>query len=613
MLKLPKKEQPALYEQFAATRLFQIWPFPAVDIAPDGSQVAYSINTSGQFNLWVQPVDGIGLPRQLTLFSDETVRNLAWSPDSQNLAVVADNDGNELYQLYTIPAKGGWPERLSRSESSQYSVGGWSPSGEYLAFTTNDRDPADTDVVIRHMVTGVEQRLTGNGRFTFAGWTPDSQGVLVRQNISNTNSNLYLAIPGQEPKLLTPHEADANYIPAGWSADGKSFYLITDEGREFKGLARYSLDEGNWQYLLTPEWDIEAAVVSANGQRLAWVLNEDGYSVLHVTDFSSNAELKLPALPRGVIMKPCFSADGRRLAFFFTSPTLPVEVFLLDLEKGETRQLTDNFLGGLDHSSMVEPEIVRFTSFDGRQIPAYLYRPLNANGKAPVLVSIHGGPEMQERPEYSFAYPGMYQYLLSRGIGVLATNIRGSSGYGKSYQQLIHRDWGGGELKDIEAGVKYLSQLDWVDPSRIGVFGISFGGFATLSSVSRLPELWKVAAEWYGPSNLISFVQSVPPSWRSMTDAWVGNPERDREMLLERSPLTHVERIKAPLLIIQGSQDWRVVKAESDQIVESLVKREHPVRYEVFEDEGHGFLRRENLLKALKMTVDWLENGLLGD
>ncbi len=613
MLTISASEKLPFFEQFAATRLFQIWPFPALEISPDGTQVAYSINTSGQFNLWVQPVEGNGLPQQLTLFSSETVRKLAWSPDSQSLAFVADNDGDEFYQLYTIAAKGGWPEKLSQSEKSQFVVGGWSPSGECLAFTANDRDPAEMDLVIRNIVTGAEQRLTGEGRYTFAGWSPASQGVLARQTISNTNSNLFLAAPGGEPKLLTPHQADANYNPVGWSADGKSFYLISDEGREFKGLAQYKLDDGSWHYILTPEWDIEAAVVSANGQRLVWIVNEDGYSVLHVTDLASGAELKVPALPGGVIMQPSISADGRKLAFFYTTPTLPYEVYVVDLDRDTARpcQLTGNFLGGLDRSQMVEPEVVRFTSFDGCQIPAFLYRPTNSSGKAPMLVSIHGGPEMQERPDYSFGYPGLYQYLLSRGIGVLATNIRGSSGYGKSYQQLIHRDWGGGELKDIEAGVKYLGSLEWVDTARLGVFGVSFGGFATLSAVSRLPDLWKVAVEWYGPSNLVSFVQSVPPAWRSMVDAWLGNPERDREVLVERSPLTHVDRIKAPLLILQGSKDWRVVKAESDQIVEKLVERGHPVSYEVIEDEGHGFLRRETLLKALKLTANWLEKSLL--
>jgi dipeptidyl aminopeptidase/acylaminoacyl peptidase len=603
----------ALFEQYAATRLFQIWPYPALDISPDGKNVAYSINTSGQFNLWVQPVDGTGLPRQLTLFSDETVRNLAWSTDSQTLGFVADNDGDELYQLYTIPAKGGWPEKISGSENSQYNIGGWSPDGQYLAFIANDRDPAENDLVIRNMASGTEQRLTEGGRFTFAGWTPDSQGVLVRQLISNTNGNLFLARPGAAPQLLTPHQGDATYQPVGWSADGNSFYFTGDEGREFKGLARYDLKAASWEYVLTPEWDIEAAVVSGNGKILAWVANEDGYSILHLTDLASNTELTTPDLPRGVITKPVISHDGGKLAFFFTSPVQPLEVFVFDLKTGRNRQLTDNYLGGLDTSEMVEPEIVRFRSFDGRQIPAFLYKPKNAAGKTPVLVSVHGGPEMQERPDYSFGYPGLYQYLLSRGIAILATNIRGSSGYGKSYQQMIHRDWGGGELKDIEAGVKFLASLDWVDASRIGVFGVSFGGFATLSAVSRLPGLWKVAAEWYGPSNLISFVQTVPPSWRKMTDAWVGNPVTDREMLLERSPLTHVNEIKAPLLIIQGSKDWRVVKSESDQIVERLQEAGRPVRYEIFEDEGHGFLRRENLIKALKLTVDWLEKGLLGN
>lgn len=611
MLTSPVAAQLPRFEQFAATRLFQIWPFPALEISPDGSRVAYSINTSGQFNLWVQPTEEGKLPKQLTLFSAETVRKLAWSPDSRELAFIADNDGDELYQLYRISSQGGWPEKLTQVSDAQYVVGDWSPDGKYLAYTTNDRERSQMDLVILDLASGAEQRLATNGRYSFGGWSPDSQAVLAREMISNTNSNLYLTRPGAAPQLLTAHEGHAIYNPVGWSADGRSFYLITDEGREFKGLARYDLAENSLQYLQTPNWDIEAAVVSADGRRIGWVVNEDGYSVLHVSDLQSGDELKVPELPRGVIIKPSISADGKTLAFFFTSPVLPTEVFVIDLENGMRRQLTDNFLGGLDLNEMIEPEVVRFTSFDGRQIPAFLYRPKNVRGKAPVLVSIHGGPEMQERPDYSLFYPGMYQYMLSLGIGVLATNIRGSSGYGKSYQKLIHRDWGGGELKDIEAGVRYLGSLDWVDPTRIGVFGASFGGFATLSAVSRLPDLWKVGVEWYGPSNLVSFAQSVPPSWRAMMDNWVGNPEKDREMLVERSPLTHVANIKVPLLIIQGAKDWRVVKAESDQVVEKLQALGRPVHYEVYEDEGHGFLRLETLHKALKLTVDWLEKELL--
>jgi dipeptidyl aminopeptidase/acylaminoacyl peptidase len=268
-------------------------------------------------------------------------------------------------------------------------------------------------------------------------------------------------------------------------------------------------------------------------------------------------------------------------------------------------------LGGIDPADLVEPELVEFPTFDGRKIPAWLYRPKNGSGPYPVVLSIHGGPEAQERPTY--AYNGLYQYLLNHGFGVLAPNIRGSTGYGISYQKLIHRDFGGAELKDIEGAAKYLRSLDWVDQNRIAVFGGSFGGFATLSAVSRLPEYWALGIDLVGPSNLITFVKNVPPFWKPLMKAWVGDPDEDRDMLIERSPITYVDNIRVPMLVIQGAKDPRVVKGESDQMVERLRERGQDVRYYVDEEEGHGATRRANQLKWWKMVVDYLEEYLLDE
>ena len=229
-------------------------------------------------------------------------------------------------------------------------------------------------------------------------------------------------------------------------------------------------------------------------------------------------------------------------------------------------------------------------------------------GPFPVVLSIHGGPESQERANYS----GYYQYLLSRGIGILAPNVRGSTGYGKTYQKLIHHDWGGAELGDFKAAAEYLRGLDWVDPDRLGVYGGSFGGFATLSCVSRLPEYWAAAVDIVGPSNLVTFARAVPPTWRRMMAKWVGDPETEAEFLMERSPITYVDQIRAPLFVIQGANDPRVVQGESDQIVARLRERGVDVRYDVYEDEGHGFTKRTNELKAMGDTAAFFEEHLLG-
>lgn len=226
-----------------------------------------------------------------------------------------------------------------------------------------------------------------------------------------------------------------------------------------------------------------------------------------------------------------------------------------------------------------------------------------------MVLSIHGEPEAQERPEY--AYTGLYQYLLSRGIGVLAPNIRGSTGYGISYQKRIHRDWGGAELEDIRHAAEYLRTLAWVDASRLAIFGGSFGGFATLSALARLPEYWAAGVDLVGPSNLVTFLESVPPCWRPTMRNWLGDAEADRDFLLERSPITYVERIRAPLLVIQGANDPRVVQAESDQLVEGLRQRGLDVTYYVDERGGYGPASREDGKRWMRMIAEYLEAKLL--
>lgn len=301
---------------------------------------------------------------------------------------------------------------------------------------------------------------------------------------------------------------------------------------------------------------------------------------------------------------------GRWLALFLNAATHPNELYIVDLAATQATRLTYSLIGGVREEDLVEPELVHFRAFDGRQIPAFLYRPrgLRPDERCPALLSIHGGPEAQERPEYIYA--GLYQYLLSRGIAVLAPNIRGSTGYGKTYQKLIHRNFGGDDLKDIEHAARFLQSLPWVDSDRLGVFGGSYGGFATLSAVTRLPDYWAAAVDIVGPSNLITFVQSVPPTWRRLMADLVGDAEADRALLIARSPITYVDNIRAPLLIIQGANDPRVVKAESDQMVERLKAQGKVVDYLVFADEGHGFTKRSNQLKAWRATAEFLLHHL---
>ena len=607
---MPRKDAPQRYafEQFTAVRRYQ----PTFAFSPDGAEIAYSTNTSGQFNVWRQPSEG-GYPRQLTLYTEKAVRDVAWSPDGETILFTADEHGDEFYQLYTIPQRGGQPAAFVSEPDVQHflGIGAWSPDGRFIAYAGNDREPTDQDVVIRDVATGETRRLlAGDATFFAVSWSPDGEWLTAVKFNSNTDTDVYLlSRDGETKRALTPHEGQVLSLPGPWKADGSGFYLLTDEGREFTGLAFFDLARSSYEWDQTPDWDVEHLDASQDGSLLAWTVNEDGYSRLYVRDERTGQAIDLPVLPNGVVQLIRVSPDGRKIGLMLSRPTHPTEVYVVDVAARNVTQITDGFLGGIDEADLIEPELIRFPTFDGKQIPALLYRP-KGDGPFAAVLSIHGGPESQERPTY--AYTGLYQYLLSRGIGVLATNIRGSTGYGKSYQKLIHRDFGGDDLKDFEAAAKYLQSLPWVDPKRLGVFGGSYGGFATLSCVTRLPDYWAAAVDIVGPSNLVTFAKAVPPTWRRFMADWVGDPETEAEFLMERSPITYVDQVKAPLYIIQGANDPRVVKSESDQIVERLRTRGIDVKYDVYDDEGHGFTKRENEHKAMRDTAEFLEKHLVG-
>jgi dipeptidyl aminopeptidase/acylaminoacyl peptidase len=597
---------PPSFEQFFAVRRFP--QLSNLSFSPDGEDIAYVHDGSGQMNLWRQPVAG-GEPAQLTHLDEDAVRHHAWTPHGFVLGI--DHHGDEQWQLHRLPAGGGTPENLTRQEGVQLQVGHLHPDGERMTFSGNLTRPSDVGVYLLHIPDGEHRPLVEDeGTFAPGPWHPDGRRLAVIEIEANDDQHVFvLDVHSGERTPLTAHEGSEVNIPAGFSAGGEHLYLITNRDHEFTWLARRSLDgDGGLEPVWRGDWDVEHAVVDRDRRRLAWVVNEDGVSRYHVRDLETGRDLPVPELPAGWCFHFAISPDGRRLAACTGGATSPLDVYVADLESGAATRLTRSFTGGVPEADLVEPELVRFASADGRQVPAWLYRPRGA-GPHPVLVSIHGGPESQERPGPPSIF-SFYQYLLSRGIGVLAPNIRGSTGYGKTYQSLIHRDWGGAELRDIESAARYLRGLDWVDPARLAVYGGSFGGFATLSAMTRLPEYWACGVDIVGPSNLVTFARAVPPFWRHMMKQWVGDPDEDLDLLVERSPITYVDAVRAPLLVLQGARDPRVVKGESDQMVERLRALGRDVEYHVFEDEGHGFTKQANQARAYRLVTDFLERKL---
>ncbi|HEV2591869.1 MAG TPA: S9 family peptidase [Gaiellaceae bacterium] len=587
------------FERFNAVRKFE----PVLAFTADGEGVLFVSNISGQFNLWRVPATG-GWPKQLTSYTDHTVRAVAVRADGL-IAFSADHDGDELHRIYLL--KDGWPEEIAGGEQVQHALlpGAFTPAGDAIAYSANSRTPTDSEVWLQPLEGGGAQSIFGEGMYAFpAGFSPDGSKLLALEFRTNTDQSLHLVdLAAGTSDELTPHDEQAKFFPGPWTAEGTGFYFMTDSGAEYAGLARYDLEARSWAYVEQPEADVEGLAGSADGSVIAWLENDRGWAKLRILGRPEST------LPPGTSHQYesvlAVSPDGSRVAVLWDEPRRGQNVYVVDTATGEAQRVTDSSIGLPPADTMVEPELTSYASWDGLEIPAWLFR-APVEGPHPVVLYIHGGPESQERAGYKpFA-----QYLCSRGISVLATNIRGSTGYGKTYQRMIHRHWGDVDLKDWKSAAEWLSAQDWVDGNRIGVFGGSYGGFAVLTCMSRLPEHFAAGVDIFGPSNLITLVQSAPPTWRRMLRDWVGDAEEDREMLLAASPLTYADQIQAPLLVIQGANDYRVVKAESDQLVERLRELGTPVEYEVFEDEGHGFTKATNELRAWQISVDFLERHL---
>ena len=395
-----------------------------------------------------------------------------------------------------------------------------------------------------------------------------------------------------------------------WLPDGGGFLVRSNAGRQFTGLATMDAETGRLSWIDTPDWDVQEVALSADGRVLVWNVNVDGYSRLRARNLVTGEDIAVPDLQGGAATGLNISPDGRSVVMRVSTPTRPWNLAAIGLDNGELRWLSDARPVAADLAAFIEPTLIRYPVRDGQRIPGFLYRPLR-DEPAGVLIMIHGGPAWQERPAYQ--YDGFYQYLADHGIGVLAPNVRGSLGYGRAYSDRVNRDWGGGDLLDFADAVAFLHGLDWVDPARIAVMGTSYGGFAVLSCLSRLPELgWAAGVDICGASNLVTLAKAAPPTWRSLVAKVIGDPDADAHRLMERSPVTYADQIRAPLMVIQGANDPRVPKDESDQIVARLRARGVEVRYEVFPDEGHGFTRRDNQAKAYSDAGDFLIKHLTG-
>ncbi|WP_395982681.1 S9 family peptidase [Actinomadura sp. 9N407] len=579
-------------------------------ISPDGATVAYSSNADGTFDLWTIPVSG-GQPSRLTHLIDQAVSQIAWAPDGKSLVFTADRGGDEQYRLYTIGADGQDVTEISHGPDRQRVLADkpFDPDGRYLVYAANDRDETVQDILIRDLSVDTERRITppSGVQFTPVGISPDGRWLSARGGRSNTDVAAYLidlADVHSSPVCVTSEHGQGFFSPGPWTPDSSGVYLCTDLWGEFTAVGLYSLQDASLTQITADEWDAE--LIESASDTLFWTVNENGCSTLHAR--RNDTLLRLPQIPQGVVDAMALTPDGQQVVLEVDSAARPREIGVLDLSTG-FRYLTDTRPPAIQAATPVEPDMVRYAAGDGRHVHALLYRPLTP-GPHPVLLSIHGGPEAQERPQY--VYSGLYQHLLAQGIAVFAPNIAGSTGYGLAHQLLIYRDWGGIDLHDLDHATRYLQALPGLDADRLAVMGASYGGFAALSCLARLRHPWTAGVSLCGPTNLLTLAQACPPTWKTVVANVLGDPDTDAEHLLQRSPVTYADAIDAPLFVLQGARDPRVPQDESDQIVARLRDRGVDVRYDIYPDEGHGFTNRDNENKAYGDIARFITTHLLG-
>jgi dipeptidyl aminopeptidase/acylaminoacyl peptidase len=541
-----------------------------------------------------------GARKQLT-FLPEPVAGGSFRPRTGEFILFSqDVGGGEFYQLYRYEPESGKVSLLTDGKSRNTGAN-WAESGKWIAYTSTRRNGKDNDIYIMDPAKPDSNRLVlqvEGGGWSVQDWSPDEQTLLVAEYLSINESRLYLVdMKKGEKELLTPKTTEkVSYSQAAFAKDGRSVFLATDKDSEFQRLMRLDLATRKFTVLTKDiPWDVDEFDLSKDGRTIAFITNEDGVGVLHLIEAQSGKELKVPKLPLGVPSNLSWHENSRDLAFNMTSAKSPFDAYSLDVKSGKVDRWTESETGGLNTTGFVEPELVKLKSFDGTPISAFVYRPdpKKFPGKRPVIINIHGGPEGQSRP----GFQARNNYFLNElGVGIVYPNVRGSSGYGKTFLTLDNGFKREDSVKDIGAIIDWIKKSPGFDARQIAVMGGSYGGYMVLASSTHFPDDIKCAVDVVGISNFLTFLKNTQDYRRDLRRVEYGD-ERDEKMreFLERiSPTTNVRKIKNPMLVVQGQNDPRVPVTEAEQMVKALRGQGGVAWYLMAKDEGHGFAKKKN-------------------
>ncbi|MEH7346049.1 S9 family peptidase [Bacillus sp. JJ1532] len=572
-----------------------------LECEPNGKKISFICDYSGLPQVWEYDGENRGLAQ--SSFTKEGITFIKYVTGTSDLIIGMDVSGNEREQLYLLKKDG---ELISLTNSPEYVhlYGGSSPDGKWIAWSSNRRNQAFFDIYIQNLET-LEIRLVfaQDGAFSVLKWFPDGHSLLVRRTNSPLDHDLgVLSLLTGGMNWITEHTGEASFRDVHLNKDGDHLYLLSNKDREFFGLACIHLPTKQFTWLEQGEWDFEGLAMNEKKNQLAFTVNVGGISKGYLLDLDIST-LYTWETPMGVISNLKFSPKNQKLLYIFNGPAHPSDIWALDLETLKAEQLTHISHIPILKGKLIEPEQIFYRSFDNLQIPAFYYKPKSAAEKMPVVVYIHGGPESQSRAVYN----PLFQYFLNRGYAVVAPNIRGSTGYGKTYTHLDDVRKRMDALKDLISLVEWLKGDIHVDTGKIAVMGGSYGGFMVLSAISHYPDLWAAAVDIVGISSLRTFLKTTSPWRKRFRETEYGTVEEDGEFFDQIDPLNLTDHITSPLMVIHGVNDPRVPIEESEQIVNKLKKRDHPITFIRIEDEGHTFSKLKNKIYAYSKLADFLE------
>jgi len=578
----------------------------------DEKSLLFFNNKTGIFNVYSVPVTG-GAPTQLTSSTKESTFSVSYLPTDTRFIYTYDRGGNENSHLYLREVDG--TERdLTPGEKVKANFLGWSHDRKSFFYSTNERDARFFDVyempidsfkpaLVYKDETGLDFGDISNDKkyiaFEKSGGSPADSDIFLYHTAS------------KELKNITSHTGDVANSAQTFDVNSKNLYYLTDAGSEFKYIARYDLATGKTEVVEKAPWDFSYTYFSRNGKYRVTAVNEDARTKIKVYDTATGKPVTLPQLPNADITGVNISPSEKLMAFYLNGDRSPSNLYVYDFATKKATKLTDSLNPEINPADLVDSQVIRYKSFDGLEIPSILYKPKNASPqhKAPALVLVHGGPGGQTRVGYS----ALTQYLVNHGYVVLGVNNRGSSGYGKTFFVSDDGKHGREPLWDCVEAKKYLASLGYVDEKKIGIAGGSYGGYMVLAALAFKPEEFAVGVDLFGVSNWVRTLQSIPPYWESFRKSLykeIGDPNTDLENLRAISPLFHADKIVKPLIVLQGANDPRVIKPESDEIVENIKKRHGVVEYVLFDNEGHGFTKKANEIRAYKAVLDFLDRYL---